>query len=143
LSRSVFTIIAPSLQLNYPRGKPRASFTVLTVRTINGLSQDNRSTMAQANPVCYYYMTHTLGIPAVASRAITEEGLEQFEDLIGISDEHVLAIIKNSHKRFYNAAAAAAAAANRPPSSLTDLLPESISWCFVAGICIEDPVRFQ
>jgi hypothetical protein len=69
--------------------------------------------MANANPVCYY-LTHTLGIPAVASRAITEEGLEQFEDLIGISDEQVQAIIKNARKRFYDAAAAGAAAANRP-----------------------------
>jgi hypothetical protein len=61
---------------------------------------------AAANPVCYY-LTHTLvGIPAAASRAITEEGMEEFEDLIGISDEHVQAIIKNSRKCFYDAAAA-------------------------------------
>jgi hypothetical protein len=41
-------------------------------------------------------MTHTLGIPVVASRAITEEGLEQFKDLVGISDEQVLAIISRT-----------------------------------------------
>jgi hypothetical protein len=69
--------------------------------------------MANANPI-RYYLTHTLGIPAVASRAITEEGLEQFEELISISDEQVQAIIKNARKRFYDAAAAGAAAANRP-----------------------------
>ena len=69
--------------------------------------------MANANPV-RYYLTHTLGIPAAASRAITEEGLEQFEDLVGISDEQVQAIIKNARKRFYDAAAGGAAAADRP-----------------------------
>ena len=69
--------------------------------------------MADENPV-RYYLTHTLGIPAAASRAITDEGLEQFEDLVNMSDEHVQAIIKNARKRFYDAAARGAAAANRP-----------------------------
>jgi hypothetical protein len=68
---------------------------------------------AAANPV-RYYLTHTLGIPAAASRAITEEGMEEFEDIVGISDEHVQAIIKNSRKCFYDVAAAGGAAANRP-----------------------------
>jgi hypothetical protein len=93
--------------------------------------------MAGANPV-RYYLTHTLGIPAVASRAITEEGLEQFEDLIGISDEQVQAIKPLSRTP---ASASMMPQQQEPqqqtgPTSPTNMLPESVSWCFVAGICI-------
>jgi hypothetical protein len=87
-----------------------------------------------ADPV-RYYLTHTLSIPAVAARAITEEGLEQFEDLIGISDEQVQAISRTP------ASASMMLQQEEPlqqtgPTSPTNMLPKSVSWCFVAGICI-------
>jgi hypothetical protein len=59
-------------------------------------------------------LSYTLRVPLQATTALEEEGLDDFNDLVTIVDDQVLAIVKNCRRCFHGDPGAGAAGAAAP-----------------------------